>query len=91
LTVRSLHNLWLHWRNRVWAEATERFRVALRKDKPDIVVLANTQYLYRSPDLATDLQYAHQDAVLSESRGLSTDRMVDKLLLGQALARDRPL
>ena len=86
-----LYNLWLHWRNRAWAEATERFRVELRRRKPDIVVLANTQYLRAGPDLATDLQYGHEDAVLSESRGKSADEMVDKLLWGKALAKDRPL
>ncbi|MFH1923808.1 MAG: hypothetical protein ABIP48_28450, partial [Planctomycetota bacterium] len=66
-------------------------RVELRKEAADVVVLANTQYLRSSPDLATDLQYAHEDAVLSESRGMTTDGMIDKLLLGQALAKDRPL
>jgi len=86
-----LYNLWLHWRNRVWGKATEQFRVELRKQNPEIVVLANTQYLRASPDLATDLQYGHEDAVLSESRNKSADRMIDKLLLGQALAKERPL
>ncbi len=86
-----LYGLWLHWRNRVWAEAMEQFRVELRKVRPGIVVLANTQYLRSSPDLATDLQYGHEDAVLSESRNKTLDQMVDKLLLGRALAQDRPL
>ena len=86
-----LYGPWLHWRNRVWAESTERFRVELRSVKPGIVVLANTQYLRSSPDLATDLQYGHEDAVLSESRNKTLQQMVDKLLLGRALARDRPL
>jgi len=86
-----LYNLWLHWRNRVWAEAIERFRVEMRKENPDIVVLANTQYLRSAPDLATDLQYGHEDAVLSESRDKSADQMIDKLLLGKSLAKDRPL
>ena len=86
-----LYGLWLHWRNRVWAEATERFRVELRAVKPGIVVLANTQYLRSSPDLATDLQYGHEDALLSESRNKTLQQMVDKLLLGRALAADRPL
>jgi hypothetical protein len=86
-----MYNLWLHWRNRVWAEATERFRVELRKVNSNMVVLANTQYLRSSPDLATDLQYGHEDAVLSESRDKSADQMVDKLLLGKSLAKDRPL
>ena len=87
----AMYNLWLHWRNRVWAEATERFRVELRGDTPDLVVLANTQYLFASPNLATDFQYGHEDAVLSESRHLTNDGMIDKLLLGKALAKDRPL
>lgn len=86
-----LYGLWLDWRNRVWAGAIERFRVELRKAKPGIVVLANTQYLRSSPDLATDLQYGHEDAVLSESRNMTLHQMVDKLLLGRALAKDRPL
>lgn len=86
-----LYNLWLHWRNRAWAEATERFRVELRKQNPDMVVLANTQYLRAAPDLATDFQYSHEDAVLSESRDKNADQMVDKLLLGKSLAKDRPL
>ncbi|MBC8869275.1 MAG: beta-galactosidase [Planctomycetes bacterium] len=86
-----LYNLWLHWRNRAWAEAIEQFRVELRKENPDIVVLANTQYLRAAPDLATDLQYGHEDAVLSESRDKSADQMTDKLLLGKSLAKDRPL
>ena len=86
-----LYALWLHWRNRVWAEALERYRVELRKVKPEIVVLANTQYLRSSPDLATDLQYGHEDAVLSESRNMTLHQMVDKLLLGRALGKDRPL
>ena len=83
--------MWLHWRNRAWAEAIERFRVELRKENPDIVVLANTQYLRYAPDLATDLQYGHEDAVLSESRDKTADQMIGKLLLGRSLAKDRPL
>lgn len=86
-----LYNLWLHWRNRVWGRANERFRAGLRRTKPDLVVLANTQYMFSGPTLATDLQYAHEDAVLSESKGMSLHRMVAKLLLGQALAARRPL
>ncbi len=87
----DLFRLWIHWRNRVWADATERFRAGLRQVKPDIVLLANTQYRYRSWLLATDMQYRHEDAVLSESRSLTAAGMSDKMLLGQALARGRPL
>ena len=56
-----LYNLWLHSRNRVWAEVDERYRVELRTDHPNLVVSANTQYLRSSPDLATDLQYRHEE------------------------------
>ncbi|NSW54388.1 MAG: beta-galactosidase [Armatimonadetes bacterium] len=86
-----LWGLWLSWRNRVWAEATETYRVRLRAIKPDIVVLANTQYQYGSWILAVDGQYAHEDAVLSESRGHTPEGMAAKMLLGRALAQNRPL
>lgn len=86
-----LYNLWIHWRNRVWADATEKFRAGLRAVSPDIVLFANTQYLFPNNTLATDLQYGSEDVVLSESRELNLTGQVDKLLLGKALAADRPL
>jgi hypothetical protein len=87
----DLFNLWIHWRNRVWAEATEVFRAKLRETKPDLVLLTNTQYEFGDWLLATDLQYPHEDAVLSESRGLTSTGMSGKMQLGQALANGRPL
>jgi len=87
----NLFRVWIHWRNRVWAEATGKFRAALRRERPGLVLLANTQYLYPSWLLATNLQYAQEDAVLSESVGLDAAEMSAKMLLGQALARGRPL
>jgi len=87
----SLWGLWLSFRKRIWAEACELYRQRLRKVKPDIVVLANTQYAYSSGVLAVDQQYEHLDAVLSESRGNSPRQMAAKLLLGRALACGRPL
>ncbi len=86
-----LHDLWLAWRNRVWGEANERCREALRRVKPGLAVMSNTQYLWPGPELATDLIYDHEDAVLSESVGLTMDGMIDKLLLGRALAEGKPL
>jgi hypothetical protein len=86
-----LFEVWLAWRNRVWGEANETFRRELRKVKPDIVVMSNTQYLWENADLATDLIYDHEDALISESRGLAMDDMIDKLLLGRALAKGKPL
>ncbi len=86
-----LWGLWLSWRNRVWGEAMETYRERLRKIKPDIVVLANTQYRYSSWVLAVDGQYAHEDALLAESRSLSASQMAAKMTLGRALAQGRPL
>ena len=86
-----LWGLWLSFRNRVWAEACEAYRRELRKVKPDLVLLANTQYMYSSALLAVDGQYPHLDAVLSESRGHTPLQMASKMLLGRALAKGRPL
>jgi hypothetical protein len=86
-----IYNLWLSWRNRVWGEANEQFREELRKIKPDIVVMSNTQYLRQSPDLATDLIYDHEDALISESVDMTMDDVINKLLLGRALAKGKPL
>jgi len=86
-----LYDLWVSWRNRVWGEAHETFRRELRKVKPDLVLMSNTQYLRQAPDLATDLIYDHEDALISESVGMTMDGMIDKLLLGRALARGKPL
>jgi hypothetical protein len=86
-----LHALWLHWRNRVWAEVNESFRARLRGVKPDIMFFANTQYLFDSGMLAADLQYAREDVLLSESCNLSSRKMSEKMVLGQALAAGRPL
>jgi len=87
----ALWGLWLAFRNRTWAEACETYRRELRKIRPDLVLLANTQYLYPSGLLAVDGQYAHLDAVLSESRGHTPLQMAGKMLLGRALAEGRPL
>jgi hypothetical protein len=86
-----LYDLWITWRNRVWGEAHEVFRRELRRVKPDIVLMSNTQYLRQAPDLATDLIYDHEDALISESVGMTMDDMINKLLLGRALAKGKPL
>ncbi|NUQ61260.1 MAG: beta-galactosidase [Pirellulales bacterium] len=86
-----LWNLWLHWRNRVWAEANEAFRNRLRSVRPDVLFFCNTQYVFRTAMLASDLQYAHEDMLLSESRGHTSLEMSQKMLLGHALADGRPL
>lgn len=86
-----LFTLWLDWRNRVWAEVNESFRARLRRLNPRIMLLANTQYGFGDGSLASDLQFEHEDAVLSESRGLGSWQMSEKMVLGQALAAGRPL
>jgi hypothetical protein len=86
-----LFALWLQWRNRVWAEINESFRARLREVNPKIMIVANTQYLYENACLATDLQYVHEDAVVSESVGLDSWQMSRKMALGSALAEGRPL
>ena len=83
--------LWLHWRNRVWAGINESFRARLRRINPQVMLLANTQYGFVNGSLATDLQYEREDAVVSESCGLSSWQMSEKMVLGQALAAGRPL
>ncbi len=86
-----LFALWVHWRNRVWAEVNETFRARLRQADPKIMLFANTQYEWPDGLLASDLQYEHEDVLLSESRGLSGRHMSDKMVVGQALAGGRPL
>ncbi len=86
-----IYDLWISWRNRIWGEANETFRRELRKVKPDLVLMSNTQYLRQAPDLATDLIYDHEDALISESVGMTMDDMINKLLLGRALAKGKPL
>ena len=55
------------------------------------MLLANTQYLYENACLATDMQYVHEDVVVSESVGLDSWQMSRKMALGSALAEGRPL
>ncbi len=82
---------WLHWRNRVWADINESFRARLRKQNPNIILFANTQYLYDNGVLATDQQYAREDIVVSESCDLTSYQMSAKMVLGHGLAAGRPL
>jgi hypothetical protein len=86
-----LFALWMHWRNRVWAEVNESFRARLRKDNPEIMFFANTQYQFDTGVLASDLQYAREDVVLSETVGLNAQQTAGKMNLGHALAEGRPL
>ena len=86
-----LRALWVHWRNRVWAETNEVFRERLRRVDPGMMFFANHQYDWPDGVLASDLQYEHEDVVLSESRELTSWRMSAKMLVGGALAGDRPL
>lgn len=95
LTLPTRHGplwaLWVHWRKRVWAETDEEFRTELRKMKPEIMLFGNTQYDFQNGSLAADLQFTHEDVVLSESRGLTSWYMSEKIMMGQAFSHGRPL
>jgi hypothetical protein len=87
-----LYNLWKQWRNRSWVETMERAREAL----PDIVLFANTQYWYWTSGtngwfLAHDRLYSHEDTLLSESYFMEPAAVSAKMILGRALANERPL
>ncbi|MGD1097357.1 MAG: hypothetical protein ABSB35_35900 [Bryobacteraceae bacterium] len=86
-----LYALWLQWRNRVWAEINETFRARLRQVNPQILLFANTQYAYDDAMLGTDFQYQREDIVVSESVGLNSRQMSEKMVLGHAVASGRPL
>lgn len=83
-----LMNLFMTWRCAVWAEAVQRVRSAL---PDDVAVLANTQYLYKKAVLATDMQYRHLDVVFSETNNRPSWAVSAKMILGHALAGDRPV
>lgn len=87
----ALYALWIHWRNRVWAETNETFRARLRRVEPQIMFFANHQYDWSDGVLSSDLQYEHEDVVLSESRAMASWQMSEKMLIGNALAAGRPL
>lgn len=83
--------LWVHWRNRVWADVNDSFRTQLRKARPDLLFFANTQYAFDDGMLAADEQYEREDVVLSESVQLAPAALSQKLIVGHALAAGRPL
>jgi len=86
-----LFRVWLHFRNRIFNSAVFQFREELMKLNPNLFIICNTQYDYDSWYLANDLQYQVEDLVLSESVEVKPEQMTLKLLLGSALASNRPL
>jgi hypothetical protein len=86
-----LFALWMHWRNRVWAEIDELFRPRLRKMNPQIVFFGNTQYDRPVNTQATSLQFPHEDVVFSETHEVDPWYISQKMVLGQALAAGLPL
>lgn len=82
---------WVQWRNRVWADVLESFRARLRQLDPHIMLFANTQYAFPTGMLAADSQYVHEDVVLSETVGLASRQVSDKMVLGDGMAAGRPL
>ncbi len=88
----DLYNLWIHWRSRAMGQAVETFRRQMEtqtQSKP--ALFANTQYMWSDWSLATDWQFVHEDMVLSESRFLDSVWMSAKMVVGNALAAERPL
>ncbi len=79
----ALWNVWLDWRNRVWAEAMNKVRAAI-----DVPVWANTEYMWADWQLGVDRVYRGEDAVFSESNALGD--LAEKYCLGNAYAPDRP-
>jgi hypothetical protein len=47
-TENALYSLWIHWRNRVWAETNETFRARLRRIEPQIMFLPITNTIGRT-------------------------------------------
>lgn len=86
-----LFNVWMTWRNRVMAQVNETFRARLRAIDPKIILFGNTQYMFDDGMLGTDMQYEHEDVLVSESCDLGSRRMSKKMVLGNALAEGRPL
>ncbi len=93
----DLFRLWIHWRNRVWAESNEKFRAALREVDPEIVFLANVQFGdskgwgKRRWARSCDLQLRYVDIVKSEakSKAYTPTEVSKKTLLGKALGGAR--
>jgi hypothetical protein len=52
---------------------------------------ANHQYDWSDGVLSSDLQYEHEDVLLSESRAMTSWQMSEKMLVGNALAGEHPL
>jgi hypothetical protein len=85
----DLYNLWMLWRCAAWAEANQHFRQSM----PDsVVLLANIQYLFKTPVLGSDLQYAYLDTMVSETNNRPSWAMSAKMVLGRSLlGPDKPL
>ena len=79
----TLMQIWIDWRNRVWAETMER----VRKEVP-VPIFGNTEYMYRHWVLGVDRLYRHEDAVFSESDSLQV--LPEKYVIGNSFAPDRP-
>ena len=85
----DLYSLWMLWRCAVWAEANQKIRESIPQD---VVLLANIQYLYKTPVLGSDLQYAHLDTIVSETNNRPSWAMSAKMVLGRSLlGPDKPL
>jgi hypothetical protein len=82
-----LFALWAHWRNRIWAEINESFRLSLRQINPEIIFFANTQYDLPVNTQGSNLQFQHEDLFFSETHETNTRYISQKMALGMSLAR----
>jgi len=90
-TPGPLFALWTQWRNRVWAEINELFRLRLRTINPEILLFANTQYDLPVNTQANSLELQHEDVVFSETHETDSWYISQKMVFGQALAPGLPL
>lgn len=86
-----LFALWMHWRNRVWAEVNEAFRLSLRRVHPEIILFVNTQYDLPVNTQGINLQFQREDLVFSETHQTDLSYIAPKMIFGKSLARNVPL
>lgn len=85
-----LYKHWREWRYETWAEATEKFRQAVRKAKPEAILTANTQYMGGwSP--AIHRQFNSVDYIFTENKNRFGPNMAMTLKYARSLAPDIPI
>eukprot|EP01052_Picozoa_sp_SAG31_P019766 SAG31_NODE_1456_length_8264_cov_4.918570_4_plen_1194_part_00 len=87
----ALYQLWIHWRNRVWAEEIIAFRQ--RFSPRNIAVAANILYLSPTWTFGSGLAPRYEDLVISESRSMTPSYLSNKAAFSftAASSADHPL